>query len=75
MPPDTFAPQHAAECPALLGVRPIWRDDLGTHGLRCAECGALFRIGDQYTGLALAGAPDVFEVVCLGCAAIGVVSR
>lgn len=77
--------RHAADCPTLTLLFPVTLCDLWPDGPSlCMSCGSAFWPGDHYThrpaaedALAFGAlAPlvgecveDVFEVVCLGCAA------
>lgn len=61
----------------LLGIRGP--NDPYAHGMRCMGCGDEFKLGDHYTrrvvedGDALLPGVEgaaVYEVICLGCAAL-----
>jgi hypothetical protein len=67
-------PEHRPDCASLTGLRPIRPRDLGmrgpndpyAHGMRCMDCGDLFKLGD-FSALRPTEEGHVFEVVCVGC--------
>ena len=71
-------PEHDAACPMLTGLYPVREEELGRcsscgHPERmtlCADCEQALDVGDFYLYRQLEDAgPDVFEKVCVGCAA------
>ena len=66
--------RHAADCPSLTKLFPVTLRDLWPYGpTSCMSCETPFWPGDHYTHRPAGGDgvafTDVFEVVCLGCAA------
>ena len=82
-------PEHGDDCPSTTGVFPVTKRDLVSisaegeleqSGMRCMDCEDSFAAGDHYTHrhVGRGGPPgmpeaDVYEVICLGCAALAAV--
>lgn len=73
---EEYEPEHGPECPQTTGLWPVTEQELGmrgpndpyAHGMRCMDCGDEFALGDFYAHRRIED--DVFEVVCVGCAAL-----
>ena len=71
--------EHGPECPQTTGLWPVAESDLGirgpndpyAHGMICMDCSSEFSVGD-FCVHRPTDEPDVFEVVCTGCAVLTV---
>ncbi len=73
-------PEHTDDCPSTTGVFPVTKrmlvsinaeGELEHSGMNCMDCKDSFGVGDHYTHRHAGG--NVYDAICLGCAALATV--